>query len=140
MVGACLGKEGFDRVWIRKAVEPLEKPKILFHEQEPFRVDVIVLDDSWKPLPEVNETRVVRTLDEIILRRGPANQCYFLVPNIDLLQSFRRGDDVNLIVGIAEQPLQISHVQVDAIRKVANHRNRGNRHKWFSRLDDRTRT
>src|SRR5947207_3135905 len=110
VVGALFGEKRFDRAGLRYAIELIEKPKVLLHQQKPLRIDIVMLDHRREPPPEVYKTSL-RIFSKIIPRRWFGDKRHPVSARLDLLKHLRQGDDVNMVIGAVEKPFQISGMQ-----------------------------
>src|SRR5260370_26914294 len=114
--------ECLDGLRLRNAVELLKEPKVLLHEQEPLWTNLIVFHNSRKPLPEVYKTCLWIPC-KLVFRCWFSYEGQSIILDIYFLQGFRRGDDINVVICSVERPFEISDVQIDSIRELANHGN-----------------
>src|SRR2546423_11603867 len=121
MIIAFVRIEGLNSLRLRYAVELLKKPKVLLHEQEPLWTNLIMFHNSWKPLPEVYKT-CLWVHCELVFRGWFSYEGQSIIVDIYFPQRFRQGDDINVVICSVEKPFEVSHVQINSIRELTDHR------------------
>src|SRR6266567_7466633 len=127
MIIAFVRIECLDGLRLRNAVELLKKPKVLFHEQEPFWTNLIMFHNSWKPPPEVYKTCLWLPC-ELVFRCWFSYEGQSIILDIYFLQHFRQGNDINVVIYSVEKPFEVPHMQINSIRELTDHGNRSNVH------------